>query len=257
MEATELEVEATTPRGWATTRENVLQAGLQLIGIGAVYVIIVVFFSLATEHFFTYSNAINILTNVTVIGIVALGQALAIISGGFDLSVSGVVPLGAVSFALLVNDGMPTLPAILLVLCVGAVVGTINGLIVTVIGINPLITTLGTLSITSGLAYSLSDGVTIPFENPDAGVLADKTAGDISYYVILLVALSIDRLSDAALLRLRAHALRHRRQPRGQPAGRYAREPGHRPGLRALLVAGRAGRGDRRQPVAGRLGDGR
>lgn len=191
MVATDAEQRVATAQRWATTRENVAQAGLQLIGIGAVYVAIVIFFSFASENFLTYSNTINILTNVTVIGIVALGQALAIISGGFDLSVSGVVPLGAVSFALLVNDGVPTVLAILLVLCVGGVVGAVNGLIVTQIGINPLITTLGTLSITSGLAYSLSNGVTIPFKNPDNGVLADKTVGDISYYVILLVALSI------------------------------------------------------------------
>jgi ribose transport system permease protein len=182
---------APLPRSWTTARENVLQAGLQLIGIGAVYVIIVIFFSLATEHFFTYSNGINILTNVTVVGIVALGQALAIISGGFDLSVSGVVPLGAVSFALLTNDGMPVLLAISAVLVIGAIVGTVNGLVVTIIGINPLITTLGTLSITSGLAYTLSKGVTIPFRNPNAGVLADKTAGGISYYVLVLLFLAI------------------------------------------------------------------
>jgi ribose transport system permease protein len=179
------------PRSFATQRENLLQVGLQLLGVGTVYVFIVIFFSFATEHFFTYSNGINILSNVTVVGIVALGQVLAIISGGFDLSVSGVVPLGAVSFAMLTNAGWPVFPAILLVLCIGALVGTVNGLIVTVVGINPLITTLGTLSITSGLAFTLSDGVTIPFENLDAGVLADKTSGDISYYVLLLLFLSI------------------------------------------------------------------
>ncbi|HUG14177.1 MAG TPA: ABC transporter permease [Thermomicrobiales bacterium] len=179
------------PRRWSTARENALQAGLQLIGIGAVYVIIVIFFSFATEHFFTYSNGINVLTNVTVIGIVAIGQTIAIISGGFDLSVSGVVPLGAVSFAILTNAGWPVTLAIMMVLLIGASVGVVNGLVVTIVGINPLIATLGTLSITSGLAYTLSKGVTIPFQNRGAGVLADKTAGGISYYVLLLLFLSI------------------------------------------------------------------
>jgi ribose transport system permease protein len=178
-------------RRFATRGENLLQVGLQLLGVGTVYVFILIFFTFATEHFFTYSNSINILSNITVVGIVALGQALAIISGGFDLSVSGVVPLGAVSFAMLTNDGMLVFPAIVLVLLVGAGVGIVNGVVVTVIGINPLITTLGTLSITSGLAFTLSDGVTIPFEDPDVGVLADKTFGDLSYYVLLLVGLSL------------------------------------------------------------------
>ena len=172
-------------------RQNLLRAGFQVLGIGTFYVLIVIFFAFATPSFLTYSNTLNILSNVTVIGIVAAGQVLAIISGGFDLSVSGVVPLGAVTFALLTNSGLPTLLAILLVLGVGALVGLCNGLIVTRLGINPLITTLGTLSITTGLAYTLSRGVTIPFRNPAAGVLADRTVGGLSYYVLVFAAVSI------------------------------------------------------------------
>src|SRR5579884_2727159 len=174
------------PSGKAPTpkRQSLLRAGFQILGIGTFYLLILVFFSLVSDNFMTYSNALNILTNVTVIGIVALGQAFAIISGGFDLSVSGTVPLGAVLFALLVNAGVSVLPAAVLVVAVGAVVGLINGLIVTKLGINPLITTLGTLSIAVGLAYTLSQGVTIPFSDPNAGVLADKTYGGVSYYVL-------------------------------------------------------------------------
>jgi ribose transport system permease protein len=172
-------------------RQNLLRAGFQILGIGTFYVLIVIFFAFATPSFLTYSNTLNILSNVTVIGIVAAGQVLAIISGGFDLSVSGVVPLGAVTFALLTNSGLPTLLAILLVLGVGALVGLGNGLIVTRLGINPLITTLGTLSITTGLAYTLSRGVTIPLRNPAAGVLADRTVGGLSYYVLAFAAVSV------------------------------------------------------------------
>src|SRR3954471_1594944 len=88
-------------------RLKLLRAGVQTLGIGTFYVLILVFFSLASPEFATYSNAVNVLTNVSVIGIIALGQAMAIISGGFDLSVSGAVPLGAVTFALFVNAGLP------------------------------------------------------------------------------------------------------------------------------------------------------
>src|SRR5262249_46872995 len=164
--------EAATPR--RTGREGLLRIGFQTLGIGTFYVFILVFFALASEYFLTYSNALNILTNVSVIGIVAIGQALAIISGGFDLSVSGTVPLGAVIFALLVNAGVPVAAAVLIVIAVGAFVGLLNGLIVTKLGINPLITTLGTLSIGVGLAYTLSSGITIPFADPDAGILANR-----------------------------------------------------------------------------------
>lgn len=179
-------------------RRRLLRAGLQVLGIGAFYILILIFFSLASPEFLTYSNVLNVLTNVSVIGIVALGQALAIISGGFDLSVSGVVPLGAVAFALFVNTGIPVPLAILAIIAAGACVGLVNGLIVTKLGINPLITTLGTLSISVGSAYSLSSGVTIPFSNPDAGVLADQAWSGVSYYLLAFVLLSL-----AAFLALR------------------------------------------------------
>jgi ribose transport system permease protein len=175
----------------ARRRESLLQAGFQILGIGTFYVLILIFFSFATKNFLTYSNTLNILSNVTVIGIVATGQVLAIISGGFDLSVSGVVPLGAVVFALLTNAGWSMLMALVGVLAVGALVGLFNGLIVTRLNINPLITTLGTLSITGGLAYTVSRGVTIPFRNPDVGVLADRTVGGLSYYVLAFALLSL------------------------------------------------------------------
>jgi len=175
----------------AGRRENLIQASFQILGIGTFYVLILVFFAFATPNFLTYSNTLNILSNVTVIGLVAGGQVLTIISGGFDLSVSGVVPLGAVTFALLTNAGVVTVPAILAVLAVGGLVGLCNGLIVTRLGINPLITTLGTLSITTGLAYTLSRGVTIPFRNPAAGVLADRTVGGLSWYVLAFALASV------------------------------------------------------------------
>ena len=179
-------------------RRGLLQAALQVLGIGAFYVLILIFFSLASPQFLTYSNVINVLTNVSVIGIVALGQALAIISGGFDLSVSGVVPLGAVAFALLTNAGAPVSIAVLAVVAAGACVGLVNGLIVTKLGINPLITTLGTLSISAGSAYSLSSGVTIPLASMGAGVLADQAWSGVSYYLLAFVLLSL-----AAFLALR------------------------------------------------------
>ncbi len=179
-----------TPRA-QLRRKRLVQAGLQTLGIGTFYVLILLFFSFASPEFFTYSNGVNILTNVSVIGIVALGQALAIISGGFDLSVSGVVPLGAVTFALFTNAGMNVPLAVIAVIGVGGLVGLANGLIVTKLGINPLITTLGTLSISVGTAYSLSSGVTIPLADASAGVLADQAWAGVSYYLMAFILLSI------------------------------------------------------------------
>ncbi len=182
---------APAERAPAPTRGRLVRAGFQALGIGSFYLLIVAFFAFATPYFLTYSNALNVLTNVSVIGIVAIGQALAIISGGFDLSVSGTLPLGAVLFALLTNAGASPWLAIIAVIAIGAFVGLINGAIVTKLKINPLITTLGTLSIGAGLAYTASSGVTIPFANLDAGWLADKTYGGLSYYLVAFLLLSL------------------------------------------------------------------
>lgn len=182
----------------AIRRQRLTRILLQVFGIGTFYLVVLVFFAFASPYFFTYSNATNILTNVAVIGIVAMGQSLAVISGGFDLSVAGTLPLGAVVYAVLINAGVPIPVAMLAVVLAGALVGLINGLIITKIKINPLIVTLGTMSIAGGLAYTVSNGVTLPFTNYDAGILAEHFIPGVAWYVLLFVAIAV---ATAALLR--------------------------------------------------------
>jgi ribose transport system permease protein len=170
---------------------------IQGLGIGFFYILVVAFFSIESRSFFTYSNALNILDNVVVLGLVSIGQCIAIVSGGFDLSVSGVLPVGAVLFTILTNAGMNTGLAILCVVAVGAAVGVCNGLIIAKLKINPLITTLGTLSIGTGLAYSITNGVTIALENPDAGFLSDFVLPNVPYFLPVFIAIVI--VSDLVL----------------------------------------------------------
>ncbi|MCW2648761.1 MAG: inner-rane translocator [Pseudonocardiales bacterium] len=139
--------------------------GTQLLGVGGFYLILVVFFSIKADHFLTTSNTVNILSNIAILGVVSLGQAIVLISGGFDLSVSGTVPLGGIIFVELVNHGHGIALATLAAVGAGLVVGVCNGLIVTVLGINPLITTLATVSITGGLAFTVSNGLTVTLTN--------------------------------------------------------------------------------------------
>jgi ribose transport system permease protein len=165
--------------------------GVEALGLTTFYVLVIIFFSVAAPHFLTYSNTLAILSTVTLIGIVSIGQALAIISGGFDLSVSGTVPLGAVLFAVLINHGVPLPLAIILATFSGSAVGLLNGLIITRLGINPLITTLGTLSVATGLAYTVTNGQTVALKDLEAGVLANIAFGGISYYVIALLLFAV------------------------------------------------------------------
>ncbi|MCP9486031.1 MAG: ABC transporter permease [Gaiellaceae bacterium MAG52_C11] len=168
----------------------VLGQASHLLGIGGFYLAIIAYFAFAAPFFFTSTNAVNILSNVSVIGVVAIGQALVLIAGGFDLSVSGLVPLGGVTYTVAINDDLGIPEATAVAILGGVLVGILNGFIITKVGINPLVTTLGMLSITGGLAFTISDGVTIPLENVNAAPLGEEFAG-MPLYVWTLITLSV------------------------------------------------------------------
>ncbi|GAA3671354.1 ABC transporter permease [Nocardioides ginsengisoli] len=159
------------PRG---VRPMTLRAGaVQSLGIAGFLLALVAVFSASTPRFLTGDNLVGILTSVAFIGVVALGQTLVIIAGGFDLSVAGVAPLAAVIYAQQVNDGRPVALAVVVALAAGGAVGVVNGVIVTRGGINPLITTLGMLSISGGVAFTLVGGQSVPIEDLGAGFMAE------------------------------------------------------------------------------------
>ena len=177
--------------GGSMLRSQLMDRGIQFLGIGTFYVVILIFFSVSTPNFMQFSNAINILSAISVLGIVAIGQAIAIVSGGFDLSVSGTLPLGAVAYAALVNRPMSIFEATILVILLGASIGLGNGLVITKIGINPLITTLGTLSIGAGLAFVFTNGITTPLKDLNTGIWGNTAFAGITYDVIALLVLAV------------------------------------------------------------------
>lgn len=136
-----------------------------------VLVILIVFFSLNSPFFMRFDNIVNILQNVAVIGIIACPATLLLISGQFDLSVGSAAGFVGMLMAVAAADpettrvpfalGLPIWGAMLVALAGAALVGLINGFAVTVVGINALITTLGTLAIFRGLTKVLGDGQTI------------------------------------------------------------------------------------------------
>jgi ribose transport system permease protein len=157
---------AAAPAGWVVSRWR--KSLVQSLGVGLCYAIVLVFFSLKLDNFVTTANVETILDGATLLGIVAVGQTFLIVGGGFDLSVGGVVPLGAVVFGTTVGR-LGLVPAMLVTVVVGAGVGLVTGLIVVYGKINPLITTLGMLSIAGGAAYIVVDGQTNELTSSAAG----------------------------------------------------------------------------------------
>jgi ribose transport system permease protein len=131
-------------------------------GFIVIFFLWALFLSFATDSFATPANLFTILRQATIIGILAIGEHLIVLLGTMDISLASILTLtGVVMAAALVDFGLPPLLAFLIALAVGALIGLINGGIVTRLKINPIITTLGMMSILEGLAFIYTQGKTI------------------------------------------------------------------------------------------------
>lgn len=104
-----------------------------------------------SPYFFNLYNFGSLLTTIAPEGIVALGMMLLLITGVFDLSVGSVMCLGGLVAAIGLTMKLPIVLVILIALATGAVVGLINGLLIEVAGVNPLITTIGMMYAVRGI----------------------------------------------------------------------------------------------------------
>ncbi|HEC22305.1 MAG TPA: ABC transporter permease, partial [Chloroflexi bacterium] len=112
--------------------------------------------------FATPNNIFTVLRQAAIIGIVAIGEHMVVLLGDMDVSLASILTLTGVAMAAaLVHFGLPPVLAALLVLAIGALVGLVNGLIITRLKINAIITTLGMMSVLEGLAFIYTQGKTI------------------------------------------------------------------------------------------------
>jgi ribose transport system permease protein len=122
-------------------------------------VLLVVVLALLSPFFFTLRNLFNVLQQISVLAILALGMTAVIISGGIDLSVGSVLGLGSVVMAWTFADpGLPMWVAVLAGLGAGAAAGLANGLMITAGRLPPFIATLAMLSVARGLALVITQG---------------------------------------------------------------------------------------------------
>lgn len=115
-------------------------------------VVLVLFFSLTTPFFFALTNFKAIISNIPVIAIMAIGMTFVLLIGGLDISIGSILGFTAVNVVLFHSVGMPAWLVVICSLVVGLALGSVNGLIITKIGINPVITTLGMMAFARGLA---------------------------------------------------------------------------------------------------------
>jgi ribose transport system permease protein len=145
-----------------------------------------------TNRFLTVDNWRVITVNISTDALMVVGMTLVIIAGGFDLSVGSTLAWGGIVTCKLMVVGVPIPVAILLGLTSGAVVGLVNGFIITKIGVNPLITTLGTMIIVRGVCLVTVQanpvtGLPPAFEQIGGGSIQLTQDFGIPYPVVVMV----------------------------------------------------------------------
>ncbi|MEH6403650.1 MAG: ABC transporter permease [Sneathiella sp.] len=176
------------------TRDFSLRSMINNAGIGLALIALIIFFSVFTEHFLNPNNITNILTQITINMVLAVGMTFVILVGGIDLSVGSVM-----AFAAVVAGKAMTLPgfgtfevilfACLAAVAAGVVCGLINGIITAYWALPSFIITLGMLNIARGAALHVSEAKTIysfPFAFEEFG-----SAQVFGIPVVFLVALML------------------------------------------------------------------
>ncbi|CCV08295.1 Monosaccharide-transporting ATPase [Mesorhizobium metallidurans STM 2683] len=130
----------------------------------------IVTFSILSPHAFpTVNNFTNVLNQASLAMIIAGGLTLAVVVGELDLSIGFAASLhGILITGLVVHDKLPIPLAVVIVIALGAVIGLVNGFIVTKVKVNSVIATLGVGTILTGLAFAYSAGVPIVAGVPEA-----------------------------------------------------------------------------------------
>jgi rhamnose transport system permease protein len=181
----------------STPRTNTLWTFVRFreAGISVFILILAVIVALRTPAFLTVENARDILLNISILSIVALAQAMVIITHGIDLSVGSMIGLVAmmVAFMMKQTPDFPVVGALVLGMVLGAVLGSFNGLIISYGKVPAIIATLGTLSIYRGMVFFYSQGTWInSFELPKAFKLLSKgTPFGLPNMVIIAIVFAI------------------------------------------------------------------
>ncbi|MGY1684821.1 ABC transporter permease [Geodermatophilus sp. SYSU D00804] len=178
----------------ARTRGSLL-ASLTRTGAAVWIVVLVAVLALTVADaggFWAPANVANVLTATVVLGLAALGQHLVVLSGGIDLAVGSLATLSALLTAILIN-GYPirTVPVVVGMLLLGALVGLLHGVLVARVGLPPFIVTLATLYLIQGAAFTIS---TTPTGRVTTALstIALQRIGPVPYsFGVLLLALAV------------------------------------------------------------------
>lgn len=166
-----------------------------VLGMGAVLVVLIVFFGIRCENFLTPTNFLGIANQIPAAILIAVGMTLVLITGGIDLSVGSVLGLsGALLGISLDRYGLPLPAAIAVCLGAGALCGLINGLVVVRWSLPPFIVTLGMLEAARGVTYLLTESRTVYLGSKIGGIAALGIGSISSLFIMAVLAVAAGQI---------------------------------------------------------------
>lgn len=160
---------ASAPRRLRTALLPVLEA-YAMVGLLALVVIFFSFYSKTSEIFPTSANVEQLIGGQAVVAIIALAALIPLICNEWDLSVGATAGMSSIFAAAAMSHGTPVILAILLGIGLGALVGLLNAVIITRVGVSAVITTLGMATIIEGVVNQKSGGLAIVADIPSSVV---------------------------------------------------------------------------------------
>ncbi len=180
--------------GTAATVETQPRAGIDVrsilrnYGIVFAFLLVCAILAILAPAFRSWTNVLIVTRQASVVGIMAVGMTFVILTGGIDLSVGSILAFSAAVVAGFLKDGMPLGFAVLAGLVVGALMGLVNGFIITVGRITPFVTTLGMMSIGRSLTLIHNNGIPISGFQPSFRFIGAGNVLFIPFPVIIFAA---------------------------------------------------------------------
>ena len=154
--------------------------------------IMALFLSIASPYFLTVNNLFNIGLQMAVVAIMAIGQMMVIISAGIDLSVGSIMAMSGIGTTMLLAEGTPIFPAILIGLLIGALLGSFAGALIAWGRIPPFIATLGIMGIARGAALLVSGAVAVTGLPDTFNLIAEyRIFGVVPLPVLVVIVLAV------------------------------------------------------------------
>ncbi len=174
----------------ATSAQDAMPTLVRTYGIVLTLVLLLAVVTVGNPAFLSAHNVLNMLSQWSPAGIMAVGMTYVILTGGFDLSLASGYSLCAVVAAYVGQDHGPVAAFAAALLC-GLAYGAVNGVLVAVVQINPFITTVGTGFILNGIVLVMTQNAAFMVDDPAFGVLGTSRWHGMPYSGLLLLAFLI------------------------------------------------------------------